>query len=173
MKRLLLLSLLSLYISACSQGDKDRFVFGEDRILDVETGDEYYLNKMDTLTIVNIEGETSEILATASPFADDEEFREMMDRYHASIAERKEKLLEEQKNLIKDQRIERYASYEDKELLEYFNRLHKEDAPYEQQMDVMAELVRREVVLEIDAATMLEVDTTLLDFDIDYTPTED
>lgn len=172
MKRLLILSLMGLYLAACSGNKKDRFVFEEERILDVETGDEYYLNKMDTLTIVNIEGETSEIEVTASPFYESEELQEMIERYRSTLAERKEKLLLEKKNQIKEQRIERYSSYDDKDLLDYFNQLHEEEAPYEQQMDVMAELVRREVVLEIDASKLMEVDSAMLDFDIEYVPTE-
>jgi hypothetical protein len=37
---------------------------------------------------------------------------------------------------------------------------------------VITELVRREAILETDAAKLLEVDTVTLDFDIDYTLSE-
>ncbi|HSI76151.1 MAG TPA: hypothetical protein VK957_09655 [Lunatimonas sp.] len=165
--------MLPVVFSCTNRSAEDRFIFEDERILDMETGDEYYINKMDTLTLVNIEGESSEIVVTATPFSDSDELNKMMASYREKITERKDALYKDQKEKIKAERAERYAEYDDQELLTLFNKLHSEDVPYEQQMDVIAELVRREAVLETDAAKLLEVDTVTLDFDIDYTVSED
>ena len=174
MKNLLIVILLFSFMFGCTNRPaEDRFIFEEERILDMETGDEYYLNKMDTLTLVNIEGESSEIVVTATPFSGSEELDEMMMAYKEKLTERKDVLVKEQKEKIKAERAERYAQYDDQELLAYFNELHKKESPYVQQMDVITELVRRDAVLETDAAKLLEVDSVTLDFDIDYTVSED
>lgn len=164
--------LLSITFSCTNRSAEDRFIFEDERILDMETGDEYYINKMDTLTLVNIEGESSEIVVTATPFSDSDELDRMMASYKEKLTERKDALYKDQKEKIKVERAERYAEYDDQELLALFNKIHREEDPYEKQMDVIAELVRREAVLETDAAKLLEVDTVILEFDIDYTLSE-
>lgn len=164
--------MLSISFSCTNRSAEDRFIFEDERILDMETGDEYYINKMDTLTLVNIEGESSEIVVTATPFSDSDELDRMMASYKEKLTERKDALYKDQKEKIKAERAERYAEYDDQELLALFNKIHREEDPYEKQMDVIAELVRREAVLETDAAKLLEVDTVILDFDIDYTLSE-
>ncbi len=173
MKKTCLMLMSAGILLSCSSPKEDRYVFEEERILDTETGDEYYLNKMDTLTVVNIEGETSEIVVSAAPFYEHEEMDRMIADYKASISDRKERILEDKKKFLREQRKERYASYDDEALLKRFNELHAEDADFDKQMDVMAELVRREVVVEKDAPGLLEVEDVVLDFDIEYNPNED
>lgn len=174
MKKLGISIILFASIFSCTnRSSEDRFIFEEERILDMETGNEYYINKMDTLTLVNVEGESSEIVVTATPFSESDELDRMMAAYKEKITERKEILVNGQKEKIKAERAERYAEYDDQELLALFNKMHKEDSAYEKQMDVITELVRRDAVLETDAAKLLEVDTVILDFGIDYTMSED
>jgi flagellum-specific peptidoglycan hydrolase FlgJ len=174
MKNLWIAIIISAIIFSCTnRSSEDRFIFEEERILDLETGDEYYINKMDTLTIVNIEGESSEIVVTAAPFSDSDELDRMMAAYKEKLSERKDSLVKEQKEKIKAERAERYSEYDDQELLAFFNKIHKEERPYEQQLDVIAELVSRDAVLETDVAKLLEVDTVTLDFEIDYIMSED
>ncbi len=173
MKKTCLLLLASGILLSCSSPKEDRYVFEEERIIDTETGDEYYLNKMDTLTVVNIEGETSEIVVSAAPFSEHEEMDKMIANYKATISDRKEQILQDKKIRLRENRKERYADYDDEALLKRFNELHAEEADFDQQMDVMAELVRREVVVEKDAPGLLEIDDVDLDFDIEYDPTED
>lgn len=173
MKKLLIgLTFISLVVACNNKSEEERFIFEEERVLDMETGNEYYVNNMDTLTVVNIEGETSNIVVTEAPFSDREELEEMLKAHKEKLLDRKEAALEEQKERIKKERAERYAEYDDQELLRLFNEMHEEDRPYEQQLDVITELVRREAILETDAAKLLEVDTVTLDFDIDYTLSE-
>ncbi|WP_114750766.1 hypothetical protein [Pleomorphovibrio marinus] len=173
MKRICLILVSVGVLLSCSSPKEDRYVFEEERILDTETGDEYYLNKMDTLTVVNIEGETSEIVVSAAPFAEHDEMGKMIAKYKDSISERKERMLEDKKERLRKQRIERYADYDDDELLKRFNELHAENAEFEQQMDVMKELVRREIVIDKDAPAMLEIEEADLDLDIEYDPSEE
>jgi hypothetical protein len=174
MKNLWIGIVLFSFLASCNnRSTEDRFIFEEERILDMETGDEYYINKMDTLTLVNVDGETSEIVVTATPFYDNREWIEMMQNYKDKLSDRKGALLDDQKEKIKAERAARYAQYDDQELLALFNEMHRKDDPYEQQMDVITELIRRNAVLETDAAKLLEVDSVTLDFDIDYTHSED
>jgi hypothetical protein len=173
MKKITLMLISVGVLLSCSSPKEDRYVFEEERILDTETGDEYYLNKMDTLTVVNIEGETNEIVVSAAPFAEHEEMDRMIADYKSSISDRKERILEDKKAYLREQRKERYEGYDDEALLKRFNELHAEDADFDQQIDVMAELVRREVVVEKDAPGLLEIEDADLDFDIEYDPNED
>ncbi|MEX2513013.1 MAG: hypothetical protein WD398_08910 [Cyclobacteriaceae bacterium] len=172
MRKLILFSLVGLLLSSCSKNDEERFIFEEERILDVETGDEYHLKNRDTMTVVHIDGMTEPITVRSTPFAESEELKKMLAAYAKKIDGRKENLLIKQKEIIKEQRMERFAKYDDEALMNHFNELHRNDAPFEQQMDVVIELVRREKVLEIDVANLLEVDSSQVDFDLDYTPDE-
>ncbi|MEX2567902.1 MAG: hypothetical protein WD431_18285 [Cyclobacteriaceae bacterium] len=172
MRKLVLFSLVGLFLTSCSKNDEERFIFEEERILDVETGDEYHLKNMDTMTVVHIDGMTEPITVSSTPFAESEKLEKMMAAYKKKIDERKENLIKKQKEIIKEQRIDRYAEYDNEELMNHYNELHSNDAPFEQQMDVVIELVRREEVLEIDVANLLEVDSSQVDFDLEYTPDE-
>ncbi|MCC5938708.1 MAG: hypothetical protein JJU34_15615 [Lunatimonas sp.] len=173
MKTLGIIALSVLTFTSCQKNTtEDRFVFEEERILDLETGDEYYLQNMDTLTVVNIEGEASQIVVSAAPFSDSEELEFLIASYKEKISDRKEDMFTEQKSKIIDERKARYEEYSDEELLAFFNQIHKDDAPYGQQMDVMAELVKREAVLEIDVPKLLEIDTAKVDFNASYTDGE-
>lgn len=173
MKTLGIIALSILTFTSCQQkAAEERFVFEEERILDLETGDEYYFQNTDTLRVVNIEGEASQIVVSAAPFSDSEELEFLIASYKEKLSDRKENMLAEQKSKIIDERKARYVDYSDEELLAYFNEIHREDAPYGQQMDVMAELVKREAVLEIDVPKLLEIDTAKVDFNATYADEE-
>lgn len=165
-------SAILLSCNSNNQQQEDRFVFEGERVLDTETGDEYYLRNLDTLTVVNIEGESNEIVVTEAPFSDSDELKTMISNYKGMLAERKEDILEDETSKIIHERKERFSGYSDDQLLEHFNTIHKEGAPYYQQMDVMAELVSRDVVLEIDVPRLMEIDTAQLDLSATYHQTE-
>ncbi|MDN3671426.1 hypothetical protein QWY93_19425 [Echinicola jeungdonensis] len=76
----------------------------------------------------------------------------------------------EKKQKIKEERIKRYESFSDEELLREFNRLREEDASFSQQMDVIIELERREVIGRDEVPSMLEEDSTMIDYDLEYNP---
>lgn len=159
--------------AACSSNNEDRYIFEAERVLDTETGDEYYLKNPDTMTVVHIDGVSEPVTVSSTPFAGSEEFEQMMSRYQDNLEAREDSLLMVKKEQIKQTRRERYAEYNDDELMERFNTIKDKGAPFAQQMDVMAELVRREVVLEIDVPDIMEIDPEDIDMDIEYTPEEE
>lgn len=168
------IGILALIIMAlaCSSDKEDRYIFEAERVVDTETGDEYYLKSPDTMTVVHIDGVSEPVTVSSTPFAGSEELEKMMDRYQENLEAREDSLLMVKKKQIKQNRMERYAEYNDDELMERFNTLKDEEAPFAQQMDVMAELVRRELVLEIDVPEIMEINPEDIDMDIDYQPEE-
>ncbi|KEO72382.1 hypothetical protein [Anditalea andensis] len=174
MKKMILYLFVSAIFLACTtpKSEEDRFVYEEDRIVDTETGDEYTLEDESSYVVTHPDGEQEVVSREEAPFYGTEGLDEYMRQYSDRLAERKEAAMLEHKNQIKAARAERYSEYSDDQLLERFNRLHNENAPYEEQMDVMAELVERGVVGEDDAPGLLEVDAREIDFDISYDPSE-
>ena len=162
--------LLLLIMASCSGEKEDRYIFETERILDTESGDTYYVKNPDTLTVVHIDGVAEPVTVSSTPFAESEELKQLMDRYEEKLEARKDSVLREQKAQIRENRKQRYAAYSDDELMNRFNKLKEEGAPFAQQMDLMAELVRREVVLEIDLPEILDIDPEDIDMDIDYNP---
>ncbi|SEJ57510.1 hypothetical protein SAMN05192553_105179 [Cyclobacterium xiamenense] len=162
--------LLLLIMASCSGEKEDRYIFETERILDTETGDAYYVKNPDTLTVVHIDGVAEPVTVSSTPFAESEELEQLMDRYEEKLEARKDSVLRVQKAQIKENRKQRYAAYSDDELMNRFNELKEEGAPFAQQMDMMAELVRREVVLEIDLPEILDIDPEDIDMDMEYDP---
>lgn len=174
MKKLILSVFVSMIMLACTtpKTDEDRFVYQEDRIVDTETGDEYILEDETTYTVIHPDGEREVVQREEAPFFGTEGLDEYLRQYGDRVTERKEAAMQEYKTRIKAARQERYAQYTDDQLMQRFNRLHEEDAPYEEQMDVMAELVERGVVGEDEVPGLLEVDAREIDFDIEFEPNE-
>ncbi|HSJ69154.1 MAG TPA: hypothetical protein VK921_15850 [Anditalea sp.] len=174
MKKLILSVFVSVIMLACTtpKSEEDRFVYEEDRIVDRETGDEYRLEDESTYTVIHPDGEQEVVTREEAPFYGTEELDEYMRQYGDRLAQRKEAAMLEYKNQIKATRAERYSQYSDDELLARFNQLHRDNAPYEEQMDVMAELVERDVVGEDEAPGLLEVDAREINFDIEFDPSE-
>jgi len=174
MKKIVLSVFVSLIMLACTtpKSEEDRFVYEEDRIVDTETGDEYTLEDESTYIVTHPDGERERVTREEAPFYGTEGLEEYMRQYSDRLAQRKETALEEHKTRIKAARQERYAQYNDEQLLQRFNQLHRDEAPYEEQMDVMAELVERGVVGEDEVPGMLEVDARDINFDIEFDPSE-
>ncbi|WP_209330207.1 hypothetical protein [Lunatimonas salinarum] len=165
-----IIALSILTFTSCQKNtSEERFLYEEERVVDLETGDEYFLQNMDTLTVVHIDGKSEQLVVSAAPFSDSEELELLISSYKEKISDRKESIFTEQKTKIIEERKLRYQEYSDEELLAYFNKIHQDDEPYGQQMDVMAELVKREAVLAIDVPELLEIDTAKVDFNADYT----
>ncbi|WP_162343129.1 hypothetical protein [Cyclobacterium salsum] len=171
-KNIITILTLILITAACSSEKEERYIYETDRVLDSETGDEYYFKNLDTMTVVHIDGVSEPVTVSSTPFAGSEEFKKMMTQYRENLEAREDSLLMAKKEQIKKNRTERYAEYNDDELMERFNTLKDEEAPFAQQMDVMAELVRREVVLEIDVPEIMEIGPEDIDMNIDYQPEE-
>jgi hypothetical protein len=174
MKKLVLSVFVSLIMLACTtpKSEEDRFVYEEDRIVDTETGDEYTLEDESTYIVTHPDGEQERVTREEAPFYGTEGLDEYIRQQSDRMTQRKEAAMEEQKARIKAARAERYAQYTDDQLLQRFNTKHEQNAPYEEQMDIMAELVERGVVGEDEVPGMLEVDARDIDFDIQFDPTE-
>ncbi|WP_194777381.1 hypothetical protein [Pararhodonellum marinum] len=173
MKNCILFGLSILLFVGCNTKTENRYIVTEEgRVMDIVTGDEYSMDKFDTLTVVHVDGTTEEISVEASPIADDTAVMEFIRKREAELADRKERMMLEQKNNIIAARKERYKEYSDEELIAHFNKIHKESAPSEQQMDVILELIERDAINQDDATGMMEVDVLDIDFSRDYVPTE-
>ncbi|MDN3688976.1 hypothetical protein [Cyclobacterium jeungdonense] len=172
-KNIITILTLILITAACSSEKEDRYIYETDRVLDSETGDEYYFKNLDTMTVVHIDGVSEPVTVSSTPFAGSEAFEKMMTQYQKNLEAREDSLLMVKKEQIKQNRMERYAEYSDDELMERFNNLKEVGGSFTQQMDVMAELVRREVVLEIDVPEIMEIDPADIDMDVDYQPEEE
>ncbi len=170
MKTNILLILSLLIVGACGPSEEERFTYEEGKVVDTETGDEYSMEKFDTLTVVHINGMEEEILVEDAPFYGSEKGTEFIEAGESRLEKREEALIEQKKQKIKEERIKRYEAFEDEELLEEYNRLREEDAPFTQQMDIIIELVRREVIGKDEVPAMLEEDSTMIDYDLDYHP---
>ncbi|WP_143961757.1 hypothetical protein [Litoribacter populi] len=167
-----LFSVAILFSCAQQQSEEDRFEYENDRIVDTQTGDEYMIDDQDSYVVIHPDGEQETVTYEETPFYGTEAADEFLERYNNRMMERKETLMIEQKNKIKQARKDRYAEYSDQELVKQFNKLHQDLAPYEQQMDIMAELVERGAVTEEEAVELMEVDQADLNFDIYYDPEE-
>ncbi|MDN3671362.1 hypothetical protein QWY93_19050 [Echinicola jeungdonensis] len=164
---LIIISLIILV--ACSSSNEDQFEYQEEKVLD-RIRDEYSMEKFDTLTVVHIDGTQEEILVEDAPFYGSEKGTKFIKSGESRLEKREEALMAEKKQKIKEERIKRYESFSDEELLEEFNRLREEDASFSQQMDVIIELERREVIGRDEVPSMLEEDSTMIDYDLEYNP---
>lgn len=173
MKKSILIIISGIILYACSpSSEEDRYTYEDGAITDTETGDIYKMEKHDTLTIVHIDGTSEEIVVTDAPFYGSEEAEKFINAEEERIKAREQALLKEKKAMIKEERKQRYAEFDDEELMDEFSRLHKEGAPFAHQMDVIIELVDRKAIGKEEAPALLEVDTSKLDFEIEYSPSE-
>ena len=175
MKRFLLSLICASVLFACEQQktqDEERFVYEQDRIVDTETGDEYMIEDEDAYVVTHPDGEQEVLTYEETPFYGSPMHDRYIEEYYDRLGQRKEAAMQEQKARIREARKARYSEYSNNELVQEFNRLHRENAPYEQQMDVMAELVERGHVTEDEAADMMEVGKEDINFDIQFDPTE-
>jgi hypothetical protein len=175
MKKILLSLFCAAILMSCEQqktADDERFVYEQDRIVDTETGDEYMVEDEDSYTVTHPDGEREVVPYEETPFYGNPEAERYVEEYYDRLGQRKEQALQDHKAKIREARKERYSEYSNQELVQEFNRLHRENAPYEQQMDMMAELVERGAVTEEEAAEMMEVDAADINFDIQFDPDE-
>lgn len=159
MKRIILLMLCAAMMAGCAQDRpvEERYVYEGDKVVDVDTGDEYLMEEEDVVTIVHTDGTRETIAVEDTPFygttVSDQYFSELQ----SNLTVRKEKILEEKKNKMKDQRRAKYEGFSDDELLEQFKDSHQKGEDMAKQMEMMSELVERGVVNNEDAPNLLEV----------------
>ncbi len=167
MKKLILIALCAAVMTACG-GDKpveERYVYEGEKVVDVDTGDEYVLEDDDVVTVIHTDGTRETMTAEETPFygttVSDEYFAELSNQ----LAGRKEKILEEKKNKLKAERRAKYEALSDEELMERFKESHQKGEDMGKQMEMMSELVERGVVGTEDAPNLLEVPMSEINFE--------
>ncbi|MFD2201788.1 hypothetical protein [Shivajiella indica] len=164
---LILLSITLLMSCAKEKSIEERYLYEGEKIVDVDTGDEYIMEDEQQFTIVHTDGTTEKVAIDETPFYGSALSDEYVKTLEAKLAERKEKLLEEQKNKLKEVRRSRYANISDDELLKQFQQGHSDGLDMSRQMDMIAELIDRGVVNSEEAPDLLEISPELIDLDVD------
>lgn len=169
MKKLIAFTLgIALLISCKSEKSvEERYIYEDDKIVDVVSGDQYLMEEQGEITVVHTDG-TKEVLAIdETPFYETALSEDFLKSLESNYVERKEKLLLEKKDKLKENRRSRYAEISDEELLKQFQQAHKDGLDMGRQIDMIAELIEREAISAEEAPDYLEMDPELIDFDID------
>lgn len=170
MKKLFIALLSTSILFACNQEKsvEERYVYEEDKIVDVDTGDEYLLDKSeDEFVVIHKDGSQEVIPVDETPFFGTTLSDDYISEWKDNMAAREDQLLEEKKNKLKQARRDRYSKYSDEELMEKFQKSHDEGIDMSLQIDMIAELVERGAVSDEDAPDLLEIEPELINFDIE------
>lgn len=170
MKKVLIIGMIiTSFLAACSGEKKleQRFIYENDKIVDVETGDEYILEDIEEFTVVHSDGTVEKIPLEEAPFYSGAFSGDYLDELDKKMEERKLRLIEEKKQKIKEARNARYAEISDEELLTKFKAGHADGLELGLQMDMIAELIDRGVIAEDEAPILLEIEPEMIDLDID------
>lgn len=169
MKKLIVFTLGIVMLSACGteKSVEVRYVYEGDKIVDVESGDQYIMEGEGEVTVIHTDGSKEKLTIDETPFFETALSEEYIKSLESHYAERKEKLLVEKKNMLKENRRSRYAEISDEELLKQFQQAHKDGLDMGRQIDMVAELIDRGAISADQAPEYLEMDPELIDFDID------
>ena len=167
MKKVALILISSMLLASCAKEKsvEERYVYDVDKVIDIETGDEYFLEDDGEITVVYSDGKREKIPVEDVPFFESSLSDEFMRSLEANLEQRKQRILEEKKEQIKEVRRSRYANISDEELLRLFQQAHKDGLDLSRQMDMIAELIDRNVVSSDDAPDLLKIAPELIDFD--------
>lgn len=169
MKKATIFILSIIILSSCAKEKsvEERYLYETDKVVDIETGDEYIMEEENEIIVVHTDGTKDIIPIEDAPFYGSALSDDYLRSLEEKMRERKEKILEEKKNQIKEVRRSRYASLSDEELLKQFQQGHKDGLDMSRQMDMIAELIDRGVVSSQEAPDLLEIAPELIDFDFD------
>jgi hypothetical protein len=169
MKKLTLILLSLIFLASCAKEKsvEERYLYEVDKVVDVETGDEYILEDEETITIIHTDGSTEKIAIEEAPFYESALSEEFIKSMEENLQQRKLALLEDKKDKIKEVRRSRYAHISDEDLLKQFQQGHKDGLDISRQIDMIAELIDRGVVSSEEAPGLLEISPELIDFDIE------
>lgn len=169
MKKLMIMILSIVLMTACSKEKsvEERYIYEGEKIVDIETGDEYLMEEEGEITVVHSDGSKEKLAIDETPFYETALSEEFIKSLEANYAERKAALLEQKKNLLKENRRSRYAEISDEDLLKQFQQAHKDGLDMGRQMDMIAELIDRGALTADEAPDLLEIEPELINFDID------
>jgi len=169
MKKAIILIVSIGILASCAKEKsiEGRFSYETEKVLDVETGDEYIMEEENEITVIHRDGTKEVIPIEKAPFYGSTFSEDYLRYLEEKMLQRKERLLEEKKNQIKEARRSRYASISDEDLLKQFQQAHQEGVNMSRQMDMIAQLIERGVVSSKDAPDLLEISPELIDFDFE------
>jgi hypothetical protein len=169
MKKLIFLALVGFMVGACSteKSVEERYLYEGDKIVDVETGDEYILDEKEEVTVTHKDGTTEKVKINETPFYGTAIADSLVQSWEANFNARQERLIEEKRDILRQARKQRYASLSDDELMQKFQDSHKRGDEMSLQMDMMGELVERGAVSADQVPDLLEISPDLVDLDIE------
>ncbi|EKB48664.1 hypothetical protein [Cecembia lonarensis] len=169
MKKLGIILLSIIFLASCAKEKsvEERYVYEIDKVVDIETGDEYFMEEDDEITVIHSDGTKEVISFEEAPFYESALSEDFLRSMEERLQERKLKLLEEKREKIREVRRSRYANISDDELLSQFKQAHKDQLNLSRQIDMIAELIDRGVIAEDEAPIMLEISPELIDFDVE------
>ena len=165
-----IIAIASIGIFASCTNEKsieERYLYEVDKIVDVDTGDEYILEDSLGFTLIHKDGSREQVAFDETPFFETNLSDQYVKTWKENLAERQEKLLLDKKEKLKDARKARYSDLNDKELLAKFQKSHQDQVEITLQMDMIAELIDREVIATEDAPRLLEMDMELINLDVE------
>ena len=168
MNKIIIIFSMGLFL-ACSQEKTidERYIYERDKILDIETGDEYIMEESGQFTIVHDDGTTETVAIDETPFFGTTLSDQYIQDWKDGMDERQEKLLLEKKAQLKEVRKNRYADLSDEELMDKFQESHEGKINLTIQMDMVAELIERGVISTEEAPDILEIEPDLVNLDVD------
>lgn len=169
MKKAIIFVLSIGILASCAKEKKieERYLYETDKVIDIETGDEYIMEEENEITVVHSDGTKEVIPIEEAPFYGSTLSDDYLRFLEEKMQQRKERILEAKKNQIKEARRTRYASISNEELLKQFQQAHKDGLDMSRQMDMIAELIDRGVVSSEEAPDLLEISPEMIDFDIE------
>ncbi len=146
---------------------EERYLYEGDKIVDVDTGDEYIMEESGEFMIVHPDGTTESINIEETPFFGTSLSDQYVKDWEVGMEERKEQLLMEKKMQLREERRNRYAHLSDEQLLKEFKAIHQKKGDMTLQREMINELVERGAVSPEEAPNFLEIDPKLMDLDVD------
>jgi hypothetical protein len=169
MKKLFFLAVVSILALACAREKsvEERYLYEGDKIVDLETGDEYILEDEQEITVVHKDGTKERLPIVEAPFFGSPISDSLVQTWEANFTARQERLIGEKRNVLKEARKQRYADLSDDELMKRFQDAHKRGDDMSLQMDMMGELVERGAVSADQAPDLLEISPDLVDLEME------
>ncbi len=169
MKKFIIIAIsIGLMFSCANEKSvEERYLYQGEKIVDVDTGDEYIMEEAGQFTIVHPDGTTEKIAIDETPFFGTALSDEYVEDWKAGLEQREQQLLEEKRNQLKETRRQKYADMSDDELMEKFKTVHQQDGDMTEQREMIFELIDRGAISPDQGPVLLEIDPELMNGDIE------
>jgi hypothetical protein len=118
-------------------------------------------------TLIHKDGSKEQVAFDQTPFHETNLSDEYVKSWKESISKREEKLLLDKKEKFQAERKDRYLDLDNETLMSKFQKAHQDQVDLTIQIDMIAELIDREMIATDDAPGLLELDIELIDFDME------